>query len=109
MNYETLDPGIREVVRWLHSLGYKTTDSGDGYSKLPDERAMNVAHVAIDVSDAERHENNLVWLANYLVYAHCHQHGLPKAVVEASYSTLDDKSLLMLFPFGMEQAVKPCG
>lgn len=35
MNYDELDPGIRETVRWLQSLGYDTTDSGDGVTKRP--------------------------------------------------------------------------
>ena len=28
-----LDPGIRDVVRYLRGKGYETTDSGDGVSK----------------------------------------------------------------------------
>jgi hypothetical protein len=35
-----LDPGIRRVVVWLRSLGYRTTDSGDGVSKPPEARVM---------------------------------------------------------------------
>ena len=30
MNEDELCPGIKHVVLWLNSLGYKTTDSGDG-------------------------------------------------------------------------------
>lgn len=32
-DYSILDPGIRELVKVLHELGYHTTDSGDGVSK----------------------------------------------------------------------------
>lgn len=32
--YHELDPGIREVVRWLRRAGYVTCDSGDGISKF---------------------------------------------------------------------------
>lgn len=32
--YHELDPGIREVVRWLRRAGYATCDSGDGVSKF---------------------------------------------------------------------------
>jgi hypothetical protein len=32
-NYDELDPGIREVVRFLNDRGFHTTDSGDGRSK----------------------------------------------------------------------------
>jgi len=35
-NYDELDPGIRETVKWLRSLGHDTTDSGDGRSKPAD-------------------------------------------------------------------------
>jgi hypothetical protein len=28
--YEELAPGIRNTVRWVHELGYETSDSGDG-------------------------------------------------------------------------------
>lgn len=30
VDYAALAPGIRRTVRWLRSLGYETTDSGDG-------------------------------------------------------------------------------
>ena len=33
IDYNDLDPGIREVVWWLRSHGFHTTDSGDGVSK----------------------------------------------------------------------------
>ncbi len=35
LDYDKLDPGIRETVRWLRGLGFNTTDSGDGVSKRP--------------------------------------------------------------------------
>lgn len=31
--YQELDPGIRQVVRWLNDNGFRTTDSGDGKTK----------------------------------------------------------------------------
>jgi hypothetical protein len=30
IDYDALNPGIRETVRWLRSLGFDTVDSGDG-------------------------------------------------------------------------------
>ena len=30
VDYDELNPGIRETVRWLRSLGFETIDSGDG-------------------------------------------------------------------------------
>lgn len=35
VDYGALDPGIRNLVRWLVSNGFATTDSGDGISKRP--------------------------------------------------------------------------
>lgn len=33
LDYNDLDPGIRNVVRWLNEQGFKTFDSGDGVTK----------------------------------------------------------------------------
>lgn len=30
----SLDPGVRRLVHWLNERGYRTTDSGDGITKL---------------------------------------------------------------------------
>lgn len=48
-DYDQLDPGIRRTVRWLHSIGYPTQDSGDGVSKPAPERDFDVPHVVIPV------------------------------------------------------------
>lgn len=51
--YDDLDPGIVEVVRFLHGHGFETTDSGDGVSKLDpdfkwhDPHCWTVPHVAV--------------------------------------------------------------
>lgn len=34
LDYDKLDPNVREVVRWLASMGFNTSDSGDGKYKL---------------------------------------------------------------------------
>lgn len=47
IDYSTLDPGIREVVRLLREAGHETTDSGDGVSKGAD--GLPRAHVVIRV------------------------------------------------------------
>ena len=53
-DYSELDPGIREVVRWLRDAGFKTTDSGDGVTKLaqgwPEDEVMAFPHVNIESS-----------------------------------------------------------
>lgn len=46
-----LDPGIREVVRYLNDHNFATTDSGDGVTKLaagwPAEEVLDYPHVAV--------------------------------------------------------------
>lgn len=46
IDYDSLDPGIRETVRWLRGIGMPTCDSGDGVSKPDDfECAIREPHV----------------------------------------------------------------
>lgn len=52
INYDELDPGIRDTVRWLDEHGFETCDSGDGESKFEegwteDDGAMPFPHVII--------------------------------------------------------------
>jgi hypothetical protein len=50
-DYTKLDPGIRETVRLVHEMGFRTTDSGDGVTKLADmECALDFPHVVIAAS-----------------------------------------------------------
>lgn len=55
--YEELDPGIRQVVRWLNDNGFYTTDSGDGVTKFEADEpmccAMPFPNVAIQTSAAQ--------------------------------------------------------
>ena len=47
INYEALDPGIRELVRHLNHHGIETTDSGDGSKASWMEGAMDFPHVLV--------------------------------------------------------------
>lgn len=48
INYEELDPGIRQVVRLLRTNGFDTCDSGDGKAKVAAmECALAFPHVAM--------------------------------------------------------------
>lgn len=49
IDYEALDPGIRETVRWLNAEGFETSDSGDGHSKRDMECAQPFPHVAVPI------------------------------------------------------------
>jgi hypothetical protein len=46
IDYEQLDPGVRDLVKRLREAGFETTDSGDGVSKPVEERAFDCLHVA---------------------------------------------------------------
>lgn len=53
-----LDPGVRELVVWLRSLGFNTSDSGDGKSKFEagltvEDGVLPFPHVNIDLSKEE--------------------------------------------------------
>lgn len=58
INYDELDPGIRETVRWLRSLEFETTDSGDGVTKGADGWETPHVYMQTDsrhlLSDAHR-------------------------------------------------------
>lgn len=51
-DYE-LDPGIRDLVRLLHSLGFETSDSGDGKSKCTCPRGDVLRACRIHGNDAD--------------------------------------------------------
>lgn len=37
IDYDELDPGIRDIVKMLREQGFETTDSGDGVAKFQQE------------------------------------------------------------------------
>lgn len=53
LNYEELDPGIRQLVRILNNRGFVTTDSGDGYSKDEEARVFDQPHVCISLDSPD--------------------------------------------------------
>lgn len=90
IDYEALDPGVREQVRALRDAGFDTTDSGDGVSKFtgdhPDRGcAMPVPNIA-----ARTRLTSMVTDAHLMVDILG-----PDWVVQASYTT-DDRSVVLL-------------
>lgn len=57
LDYDKLDPGIREVVRFLVDMGFHTTDSGDGKFKYEhgweEDELVPYPHVYMTVKPAE--------------------------------------------------------
>lgn len=64
LDYDALDPGIRETVRLLNAAGFETSDSGDGVSKpadwytsgeaIPFKHVVAATTVTTMIADAER-------------------------------------------------------
>ena len=113
LNYDELDPGVRDVVRLLREDGFSTCDSGDGVTKpaagWSEEDALRVPHVFAEIGDhtdliriqAER----MQWVLTNAGYVDWY--------VEATYSTRDRKSILMAFgppppPLEPTRSGRPC-
>lgn len=104
LDYSSLDPGIREVVRLLRSLRFDTTDSGDGYSKPEDERALECHHVFMSVYpehmvvESRRLADELISKGITVVSQSdslSSNDGLP--YVDVSYDPVEDVALIGLF------------
>ena len=58
IDYDALDPGIRETVRLLNKWGFSTRDSGDGTTKIaagwaPYDEALPYPHVFCAVAPTQ--------------------------------------------------------
>jgi hypothetical protein len=83
LNYDALDPGIRETVRLCRQKGFHTTDSGDGVSKPEAGRVFPFPHVVATLPCCD------------IVEAHRLQALLgPDWTVELTYSTKDTRTTL---------------
>jgi hypothetical protein len=52
-DYESLNPGIRSLVKWFHEKGFETTDSGDGQThEQPCDR--DHPYIVVRVQDPHR-------------------------------------------------------
>ena len=104
LDYDQLDPGIRKTVRWLRSLGYETTDSGDGRSKdLSDTDNLDVPHVAIALPDQCKPApfGDRIWREIQMFFD---DGEAPDAVhVEVSYSARDQRWIVMVY--GLDDAM----
>lgn len=91
VDYEQLNPGIRDLVRELREVHkFETTDSGDGTNYANGmECAMKERHVA------------MVTEPTVMVYDAVRLQDLyPDAYIECSWSPKDADAVLLLFPDG---------
>lgn len=90
-----LDPGIRRTVTWLRSLGFETTDSGDGASKVGEmECAVDFPHVHMLGTTF----GGLIDTAKRLREA-CRSANLPieSGTIQATYDPFDGSAVVSLY------------
>jgi hypothetical protein len=95
LDYETLDPGIRKVVRWLRENGFHTTDSGDGVTKRDMACAFDMPNVAMTTEskyelfdEADRLWRMLKRRLPERMHVEIH--------IEASYDPMDESCVILL-------------
>ena len=97
INYDKLDPGIRNTVKALNEAGFHTTDSGDGISKPADAREMDFPHVAMKCSKEQIHSE----ADRLLAFMQDREPG--KWVVEATYFPPFPQTVLLLRGLSKEE------
>jgi len=95
INYNELDPGIRETVRLLRTHGFKTTDSGDGVSKVD---GLSFPHVAMLVTEGEmvREAKRLLKLLRQRGLSFEPHNSGDFPTIEVSYNPVDGHCVLFL-------------
>lgn len=101
-NYESLDPGIRETVRWLNARGFETTDSGDGVTKFAagysTDEAFDVPHVFIHCNPHDIWVQSTRLLRELTEAGFCVEPvGHSAIYIQATYDPADDSALIALF------------
>lgn len=102
VNYNELDPGVRETVRRLNDWGFETTDSGDGITKIEagqsTDEVLDRPHVFIRCKPQE-----LCLMADRLMreltragfcVEPCHTSSI---WIECTYDPADGVAMIMLF------------
>jgi hypothetical protein len=100
VNYNALDPGIRETVKWLRGHFFQTTDSGDGVSKaelIASGYALDFPHVMmtaprLTMSQAAYDLFRLLKLRGVL----CVPHGKEGPHISATYDPADGSAVIVL-------------
>jgi hypothetical protein len=105
-DYETLDAGIRNAVRLLHTIGLDTTDSGDGTltgDKENMECALDFAHVFIS-STRERVLDD----ADAAAALDWSGAGYPPPTVEARYTGGEGLAHVLVYWLPLPSVEEPC-
>jgi len=97
LDLDTLNPGIRRLVRLLRKAGFETTDSGDGVSNAHMECAMDQpnVHIICDPSNMARVSDELYqMLSKYSLDTCCDPDDGP--FIQASYNPADGDAMISL-------------
>lgn len=101
MNYDDLDPGIRETVRRLNAAGFETSDSGDGVSKDGEERVLDVAHVVIVAKPETLIEDSkklcLFLLSHGISVQPMNEAPEHHPAIQSTFDPVDNSAIMMLF------------
>lgn len=101
IDYDKLDPGIRDVVRAVNDSGWITIDSGDGVSKPPVGRDFDFPHVVAESSGHWTLQGEAGRLADCL-----NRKFGPGWFVDARYTTRDGKAILIAMKPGKRTSIK---
>jgi len=85
-----VDPGIAPLVALLKENGFVTTDSGDGKSKPPEERAFEFPHVFVMT------KKEVLITETERLYQLLQSQGITGFTVEGNYGPADGVSLIMV-------------
>lgn len=100
-DYESLSPGIREAVRWLHYHGFGTTDSGDGSNYAAGmEGAMEEPMIYVRVT----HSIDLIFETAFLwrlIKETCTPQARDGIEIQAMYNPKDRDAMIVLTGDGL--------
>ena len=116
-DYDLIDPGIRDVVRYVRWWGLPTSDSGDGASKpahwYESGEALRVPHVFAMERDVEAgtddHELIPIWIGKAAVMSRELLGGRPPnpgQEITVSYNAADRTLLFAVYGFTNEDIPK---
>jgi hypothetical protein len=98
-DYNALNPGIRETVKWLRERSYDTQDSGDGATRQFEcDQPVPYVHIKAEpkwlVKEADRLRSDLY--AEGIVVQAMNEEGTAVAI-EASYNPADGFAIITLW------------
>lgn len=98
IDYEQLDPGIRETVRRLRAWGFDTTDSGDGSKAETMECGLSVANVFIRCEPRHLVDSTDLLMRNLVKEGICVEPiGSSLISIQSTYDPADGTAIIGLY------------